>query len=158
MKKLVILFLWIFLVVFGTVYSAAETDPVTSQNSPHSETLLAVGDLSFSGIDGAIVHNPDRPWVGIRDVLNNSSILIGNQEIPLSNRGTIYTKKKWTLRSDPRCAQSLANAGFKVVTLANNHTMDFGPLALQDTLDALNNAKILHTGAGMKYFGIVQSV
>lgn len=35
------------------------------------------------------------------------------------------------------------------MTLANNHSMDFGPLALQDTLAALTENGILFTGAGM---------
>jgi poly-gamma-glutamate synthesis protein (capsule biosynthesis protein) len=149
MKKFVFLIPTLLLfILISIVYSSGEDISVADQNLQRTDSLIAVGDLSFAGIDGPIISNPDRPWVGMKDILNSGSILMGNQEIPLSNRGSIYTKKKWTLRSDPRCAQSLVNAGFKVVTLANNHMMDYGPLALQDTLDTLNNAKILHTGAG----------
>jgi poly-gamma-glutamate synthesis protein (capsule biosynthesis protein) len=129
-------------------YSSGETIQFPNQIHPSTDTLVAVGDISFKGIDGPIIANPDRPWANIKDILNNGSILIGNQEIPLSNRGTVYTQKKWLLRSDPRAVQSLVNAGFKVVTLANNHMMDYGPLAFQDTVDTLNNSRILHTGAG----------
>jgi len=44
---------------------------------------------------------------------------------------------------------ALKQAGFRVVSLANNHTMDFGPLALQDTLSTLNENGIYYAGAGM---------
>lgn len=57
--------------------------------------------------------------------------------------------KKFTLRAAPIAAQALKKAGIRVVTLANNHSMDFGPLALRDTLTALNENDILSTGAGM---------
>jgi len=43
-------------------------------------------------------------------------------------------KQKFTLRAGPIASTALKMAGFRVMTLANNHTMDFGPLALQETL------------------------
>jgi poly-gamma-glutamate synthesis protein (capsule biosynthesis protein) len=110
---------------------------------------MAVGDLGFCGIDDLLIKNPDYPWKGTKEILNKASILTGNLEVPLSNQGAAYIQKKWLLRADPRTAQSLVHAGFKVVTLANNHMMDYGPIALQDNLHALDNAKILHTGAGV---------
>ena len=57
--------------------------------------------------------------------------------------------KKFTLRAGPIAAQALKKAGIRVVSLANNHSMDFGPLALQDTLAVLDDHDILYAGAGM---------
>jgi len=57
--------------------------------------------------------------------------------------------KQFTLRAGPIAAEALKQANIRVVTLANNHSMDFGPLALKDTLDALEENGILATGAGM---------
>jgi poly-gamma-glutamate capsule biosynthesis protein CapA/YwtB (metallophosphatase superfamily) len=112
-------------------------------------TIVAVGDLSFSGIDPIILQDPEYPWADTKEILETATILVGNQEIPFTSRGSVYTNKKWILRADPGTAQSLTTAGFDVVTLANNHIMDYGPIGLQDTLTALDDANIAHAGAGM---------
>jgi poly-gamma-glutamate synthesis protein (capsule biosynthesis protein) len=134
----------------STVTYSADTDPSSlNQTSDQTvNTLMAVGDLSFSGIDHIILKNPEYPWAGTKEILQTATTLMGNQEIPLSNRGAMYTKKTWLLRADPRTVQSLNLAGFDIVTLANNHILDYGPIAMQDTLDALDSAKIAHVGAG----------
>ena len=148
MKKTVLSFIMLILLFSSAAYSSSAGVQTVDENPQPMESLIAVGDLSFAGMEGMLINNPARPWAGIKDILNSGTILIGNQEVPFSNQKTVYTPKKWTLRSDPRSVQSLVNAGFKVVTLANNHMLDYGPAGLQDTLDTLNNAKILHTGAG----------
>jgi poly-gamma-glutamate capsule biosynthesis protein CapA/YwtB (metallophosphatase superfamily) len=50
---------------------------------------------------------------------------------------------------DPRGIRSLTTAGVDLVSLANNHAMDHGRLALIDTLAALDHAGIGHAGAGL---------
>ncbi len=148
MKRLSpVLILLLLLLCIGT--NANTINETTVQNSIRTGTLVAVGDISFSGISHFAINDPDYPWGDTKDLLTSASVLIGNQENPISSRGKIYTDKKWILRTDPRAIQALLNAGFDVVTLANNHMMDYGPLALEDTLNILDKANILHTGAGM---------
>lgn len=132
----------------------AETEiPASSTIAPQPGTapvvLTAVGDINFHSIDGLILNDPEYPWKGTIDILRKATILVGNLEAPLSKRGSEYTKKTWILRADPRTVDSVAMAGFDVLTLANNHIMDYGPIALQDTLAALDNVKIARAGAGM---------
>ncbi|TCL57453.1 poly-gamma-glutamate synthesis protein (capsule biosynthesis protein) [Hydrogenispora ethanolica] len=112
-------------------------------------TLMAVGDLNFATIADKLISNPSYPWVDTRELLRSATILVGNLEVPFSDRGAVYVPKKWLLRADPRTVASLTAAGFDLVTLANNHIMDFGLPALEDTLFTLNRAGIAHTGAGM---------
>ena len=76
-------------------------------------------------------------------------MVVGNLESSISTRGIAVENKKFTLRAGPIAAQALKKAGIRVVTLANNHSMDFGPLALEDTLTVLAENDILYTGAGM---------
>lgn len=155
MKKLTpILFLLVFLM---TVLAFAE--PVipavssTTDPQPNLETapiiLTAVGDINFHSIDSLILKNLEYPWKGAAAILEKASVLVGNLESPLSTRGSVYTKKTWLLRAHPRTVDSLVKVGFDVLTLANNHMMDYGPVALQDTLAALDNANIARAGAGM---------
>jgi len=55
---------------------------------------------------------------------------------------------KYTLRGDPSWAAVLRENKFGLVSLANNHIMDYGEEGLYDTLDSLNKAGVKHTGAG----------
>lgn len=143
----------LFLLISAIVLADTEIPTASSTITPEPETgriiLTAVGDINFHSIDGLILKDQEYPWNGTIDILKRKTILVGNLEVPLSKRGAEYTKKTWILRADPRTVDSLATAGFDVLTLANNHIMDYGPIALQDTLAALDNAKIARAGAGM---------
>lgn len=79
--------------------------------------------------------------------LRQSSLVIANLEMPLSRRGD-PTPKFSNLRSDPEIIDDVASLGIDAVSLANNHAMDFGPLALIDTLAACDRAGIVRCGAG----------
>lgn len=146
MRLALVIFLFLLMTITGWT---AELPPASLEMSVH-ETLMAVGDIGFPKILGErILKDPSYPWKGTRDILEQADVLIGNLEIPLSLRGQAYTDKTWILRSHPQTVTALENMGFDIVTLANNHIMDFGPLALQDTIDALKSKNIQYTGAGM---------
>ncbi len=85
---------------------------------------------------------------GVRDTLQESDIIFLNLETPLSNGGKPHEKKKYVFRAGPEAAQAMRSVGVRVVSLANNHTMDYGPDALDDTLKSLRSAGIAHVGAG----------
>jgi poly-gamma-glutamate capsule biosynthesis protein CapA/YwtB (metallophosphatase superfamily) len=126
-----------------------DSSVVTPQPETESIILTAGGDIKIHSIDGLVLKDLEYPWKGTIDILKRATVLVGNLEVPLSKRGSVYTKKTWILRADPRTVDSLVIAGFDVLTLANNHIMDYGPIALQDTFAALDNAKIARAGAGM---------
>ena len=68
----------------------------------------------------------------------------------MPRRWHVSTKTYVGFRHDADLAEPVfISAGIRVVALANNHMVDFGPLALQDTLEALTENDILFTGAGM---------
>ncbi len=120
--------------------------------SPQDElSIAAVGDLMLGGRTEPFLKDfgPGYPFAEVMPVFEKADIVIGNLESPVSARGTAVENKKFTLRAGPIAAEALKRAGFRVVTLANNHMMDFGPLALQDTLENLDANGILYTGAGM---------
>jgi poly-gamma-glutamate capsule biosynthesis protein CapA/YwtB (metallophosphatase superfamily) len=127
--------------------SAAEVQP-----KPVEEvTIAAVGDLMLGGRTEPFLveFGPDYPFRDILPVLQKADLVAGNLESPISIRGTAVENKKFTLRAGPIAGRTLKAGNIRVVSLANNHMMDFGPLALQDTLTALAENDILFTGAGM---------
>ena len=78
----------------------------------------------------------------------SADICMVNNEFQFSNRGTPMEDKQFTFQTDPRYVQILQDMGVDIVSLANNHSLDFGTEALQDTFAALDGAGILYAGAG----------
>lgn len=113
-------------------------------------TLVAVGDLNFDDGLGRLIltRGPDYPWRDTIEVLRDGDLLLGNLEVPVSLRGAVWLKKTYLLHADPRTADALTAAGFDLVSLANNHMLDFGAPALLDTLAALQARGIGYAGAG----------
>ena len=123
-----------------------------SDQQPREEiTIAAVGDIMLGGRAAPFLKQfgPDYPFRDVMPFLRAADLVAGNLESPISTRGVAVQNKKFTLRAEPLAAQALKAAGVRVVSLANNHAMDFGPLALKDTLDALSESDILFAGAGM---------
>jgi poly-gamma-glutamate synthesis protein (capsule biosynthesis protein) len=144
MYAIVLIFAW---ALFLAAPDAA-ADP-----APREEciTIGAVGDLMLGNRTEPFLKEfgPDYPFGDVMPFLRKADVVVGNLESPISTRGKAVENKKFTLRAGPIAAEALQKAGIRVVTLANNHSMDFGPLALQDTLAILGENGILPTGAGM---------
>jgi poly-gamma-glutamate synthesis protein (capsule biosynthesis protein) len=126
--------------------------PVLAEEAPQDEfTIAAVGDIMLGGRAEPVLRGrgPAYPFRSVLPVLKQADVIVGNLESPISTRGEAVKNKKFTLRAGPIAVDALKEAGIRVVTLANNHAMDFGPLALQDTLTSLSENGILFSGAGM---------
>jgi len=75
-------------------------------------------------------------------------LAIANLECAISTRGDPLVEKKFTFRADPETALPCLSAAFDIVSLANNHVLDYGLDAFNDTLDGLWRYGILYAGAG----------
>lgn len=110
----------------------------------------AVGDvMPARGVDAAL-----RGLGGLQvvfgdtlPILRGLDLLLGNLEATATARG-LRGKKTYTFRFDPLVLASLASAGFGYLSLANNHTFDFGRDGFTDTLAGLAEAGIATSGAG----------
>jgi poly-gamma-glutamate synthesis protein (capsule biosynthesis protein) len=78
----------------------------------------------------------------------DATIAMVNQEFTFSNGGTPMDNKQFTFRVDPKYVQIFQDMSLDIVTLANNHTLDYGITALQDSFQTLSNADIQYVGAG----------
>ena len=81
------------------------------------------------------------------DLLRTADLALGNFEISLSGKGAPL-EKLLAIRSDPTVAKDLPELGLDVVTVANNHSMDYGWEALQDSIEHLKGAGLRVVGAG----------
>ncbi len=78
---------------------------------------------------------------------NQADLAITNLECPLTETNNPIEKSGPAIKANPRSIEALKYAGFKLVTLANNHIMDFGSEGLQSTLDVCAKANIETVGA-----------
>jgi poly-gamma-glutamate synthesis protein (capsule biosynthesis protein) len=87
------------------------------------------------------------PFHLIADTLRSADLRYCNLECPISDRGR-NLHHLYSFRADPRAIEGLKAAGFNVASQANNHTYDWGPEALLDSLERLRAAGIRPVGAG----------
>ena len=113
--------------------------------------IEAVGDITFGEQVGTAIaqYGGAYPWTYVARTLHTADITIGNLETSVSRRGSPAAHKQYRFRGDPDAVKPLATvAGFDVLTLANNHTVDYGRDALLDTVDSVRAAGIQPIGAG----------
>src|SRR3989344_2565270 len=113
-------------------------------------SLVAVGDISFSrGVERIVRKQNDisYPFLKIRDYLKSADLVFGNLETPITE-GPEIPDFEMVFRSNPGTEQALRQAGFSVLSLANNHTPNFGEQGLKDTFNYLTEAGIKYVGAG----------
>ncbi|WP_036376466.1 CapA family protein [Micromonospora sp. ATCC 39149] len=93
---------------------------------------------------------PAWPWGEALDLLDelNPDVRLVNLETTVTSRGTHAPAKTIHYRMHPQNLACLTAARLDVCALANNHILDFGPVGLTDTLDALAGAGIATAGAG----------
>lgn len=122
----------------------------SSSLSARELVINVVGDIMLAGSGVATFEKLgyDYPFVSTREELKKGDITVGNLEAPIAVSGKVHTVKRYLYMSTPQTAQALKNAGFSVVTIANNHIMDFGPAALAETLQNLGKYGIACTGGG----------
>jgi poly-gamma-glutamate synthesis protein (capsule biosynthesis protein) len=86
----------------------------------------------------------------VLEIARAADLVILNLECCISERGEPWPDpyKPFFFRAPPAALDTLVSLGVSCVTLANNHALDYGPEALCDTFEYLENAKIAWTGAG----------
>jgi poly-gamma-glutamate capsule biosynthesis protein CapA/YwtB (metallophosphatase superfamily) len=115
--------------------------------------LALAGDTMLGrGVAQRLGADPRAPLVApeVTDALADADLFVLNLECCISERGERLAdpRKPFFFRAPPIAAERLAELGVDAVTLANNHALDYGPVALLDTLDHLDRAGIAHVGAG----------
>ncbi|MGH9167727.1 MAG: CapA family protein, partial [Acidimicrobiia bacterium] len=82
--------------------------------------------------------------------VREADLVVLNLECCISERGERWPdpRKPFFFRAPPKAVEVLDHLGVDCVTLANNHALDYGPVALRDTLDLLSRAGIATVGAG----------
>ncbi|USG66899.1 CapA family protein [Brevibacillus ruminantium] len=112
-------------------------------------TVTIVGDILLDKSVGKQIerYGVDYPFAKTGDLLRQADLTVGNLETAVSKRGKPESKE-FTFRSRPETLAGLVNAGFDIVNLANNHSMDYGMDAFLDTMKHLREYNLAYVGGG----------
>jgi hypothetical protein len=124
-----------------TVARVAGVDPVRAH--PGAVTMTVVGDLMLT----RGVPDPAAALAPMSARLRSADLTVGNLESTLSVAGA-PTQGGDSFGADPAVLRPLARAGFDALSLANNHTGDYGTRALRQTVATLRRSPITPFGAG----------
>jgi len=114
--------------------------------------ILAVGDINLGrelGRKWLLRGQITYPFEQTKGLISSADIAFANLESPLSDqRGITEGATNLIFTGPPEGADSLAYAGFDVVSTANNHAWDFGLRALRETIQNLRRVGIRSIGTG----------
>jgi poly-gamma-glutamate capsule biosynthesis protein CapA/YwtB (metallophosphatase superfamily)/outer membrane protein assembly factor BamB len=126
-------------------------DPLPAEVEPASDEAILVflGDVAPGrSMEAQLArYGPAYPWTGLGRLLHSADLAVANLECVLATQGNPLNKS-YLIRAHPRWGQTLVEADFDLVTLANNHALDFGPAGLDGTLATLQALGITTVGAG----------
>jgi len=133
--------------------------PQHKLHRPAPATITFVGDILLASAVGRIAaaHGTETLFTGVSQVLLRDDLTIGNLECAVATRGT-PARKKYTFRAAPALLRGLRASGIDAVSLANNHSLDYGRAALVETLSHLQSAHLPAAGAGVDLRAATQAI
>lgn len=138
------------IIIFTTLHLIS----VAQASKKDTITVIGVGDIMM----GSLYPEPSLPpqdgaflMKEVQHVLQNADVTFGNLEGTLLDEGgTPKTcrdpKVCYVFKSPTRFAKNLVDAGFDVMSIANNHAGDFGDMGRKSTIKTLEDAGLYHTG------------
>ncbi|MGB8361561.1 MAG: CapA family protein [Acidimicrobiia bacterium] len=112
-------------------------------------TLLFAGDVMMGrGVAPMVAEDPEGLFAGISVVVSRADVALANLESPLTS-SPLVGRPPFDLRADPESAALLSDAGFDVLSLANNHVWDSGEAGVSDSIASLTEAGMVPLGVGL---------
>jgi poly-gamma-glutamate synthesis protein (capsule biosynthesis protein) len=115
-------------------------------------TIAFLGDLMLGRRVSKLLpyKPPEWIWGDVLPMLRRADAVLANLECPITSNDLPWSRtwKAFHFRAVPEAVSLLQCANVRFVSLANNHILDFNATGLLDTLRHLDDAGILHAGAG----------
>jgi poly-gamma-glutamate capsule biosynthesis protein CapA/YwtB (metallophosphatase superfamily) len=121
---------------------------VPGDEPPRPVTVTVAGDVMLArGVAETMGDDPFAPFRPTAQRLASADLTVANLESSLSQDGAPIQGTD-SFGADPEVLRGLERAGFDVLSLANNHVGDYGPIALEQTLRRIDRSSIERVGAG----------
>ena len=125
--------------------------PMTTLAHPAAEaddvSVVFVGDVMVAETPGKLIAQGVDPFLPFQSILQAHDLRIGNLECVVATGGTALAKP-YTFRAEPRVLPVLKRH-FDAMSLANNHSGDFGKAAFAEQLDLMRKAGLPYFGGGV---------
>jgi len=110
-------------------------------------TLVGIGDLLYSR---PMANSPDREFQKVVELIQRGDVTIGNQEGVFFDLKTFHGHGygNGLLWGEGTLARDMKAMGVRMVSVANNHSTDWGPEGLLETSRLLDESGIVHSGGG----------
>lgn len=110
--------------------------------------ITVCGDICFNSFNEKMVceGKAENLFTNTLPLIKNADISICNLECPLTDSNTKLIKSGPNLKASVASAHVLGKSGFNVVSLANNHILDYGEKGIKDTLLSCKKNGLLHVG------------
>jgi poly-gamma-glutamate synthesis protein (capsule biosynthesis protein) len=154
-----LLALFILVVIGSALWYAAQQSTELRFNSPFTflrpdspqVSILIVGDVMLDrNVSNKIKEiGFDEYFKGVKDLVGTPDIAVANLEGPFTtypSKTTNLSNKELSFTFDPKLAPKLADLGFDILGLANNHTMNFGKEGFDQTKKYISDAGMISYG------------
>lgn len=145
-SKFVGVLVWLACLFFFPFASAIARDNEKKTQSEESISILFVGDIMLDGGPGHALMSGTDPFEKCAELLQSTDLTIGNLECVVGREGKMILKA-YSFRAAKGSTLFLKKY-FDALSLANNHTFDFGPEGITSSLDVLEKDAIRYFGAG----------
>ena len=145
----------------STIQAVTATSTVAAIPTPEVEAALPKrlgsgepvtfafgGDVMFEEPIRSYLSNPAEVFAPVRKILRRADVAMVNLETAITDRGTPTANKEYLFRAPASALEAIKLGGIDVVTVANNHGMDYGTVGMEDTLRHAKRAGVPVVGGG----------
>ncbi|MCX7815128.1 MAG: CapA family protein [Tepidimonas ignava] len=132
---------------WGAWLAAAVAAMTVTLAAAQEVTLAFVGDVMLADGPGRLIRRGGDPLRAVAPWLADADVRVANLECVVARGGSPEPDKPYTFRAHPRVLPVLRRH-VDAVSLANNHSGDYGPQAFAEMLDRLDAAGLAWFGGG----------
>jgi len=112
------------------------------------DTEVGAASTGLPLLSDRVKADPEHVLAPLAPVLSGADLTVVNLETAITERGAPVPGKNFHFRSPAASFTALRSAGVDVVNMGNNHALDYGPVGMQDTFDAIASSKFPTVGIG----------
>lgn len=151
-KRLLVIGLVVVIYLIYLLPNAASSNVVSNPKLVKSQDvkISIMGDVMLGSTVGSVARKRGVGYLmsGISPILKADDLSICNLESAVTDGGTA-ANKKYVFRASPSIIPGLKNSGIEAVSIANNHSYDYGKNAFLQTLSVLHRAGLTVVGGGI---------
>ncbi|NOU94369.1 CapA family protein [Paenibacillus sp. LMG 31456] len=131
--------------------SPEDVEPSTASYEEPAIDIAFAGDVMFdwSIRDTLQKHGVHYPFEQVKHEILKADFAFMNLETAITDRTDKFPGQLFYIKSDANTLDGIKVAGFDLVSIANNHVLDYKVEGLMDTMKALDEKGIPYVGAGV---------